>query len=232
VRTELIEKGLSPEQAERWLEILSVSGSREELLEAIRAYVPESEGIEELQALFELLPRREEIRFVPSLARGLGYYTGVIFEVYSLEPPFDGSVAAGGRWDELIGNFLGSDEKYPAVGISFGLEPIIELVKRQEGEEPPRTVTQVYVIPIGKLQKEALRITQRLREAGLKADMDLLGKGISDNLRYANSYGIPYVLLIGQEELKQERVKLRDMRSGTEDLLTLEEAIAKLKRSI
>jgi len=224
---ELLDKGLTEKQAERWLEILSVEGENEEVLEAVRAHVPDSEGIDELIQLFEHLPRREEIRFVPSLARGLGYYTGVIFEVYSLDPPLDSSVAAGGRWDGMIGSFLGGREEYPAVGISFGLEPIIELLKARKGLKG-KTVTQVYVIPIS-LRKEGLSIAQSLRGAGIKADLDLVGKGISENLRYANSYGIPFVLLVGPKEVKEGKVKLRDMRSGEEELLTLEEAILKLK---
>jgi histidyl-tRNA synthetase len=227
VRAELLQKGIAPEGADRWLNILDVAGERAEALEQIHREIPESEGISELLEMFEVLPEREEIRFVPSLARGLAYYTGVIYEVYSVDPPFDSSVAAGGRWDDLIGNYLGGRQQYPAVGISFGLEPIIELLKgRQEGPER-RTVTRVYVIPIA-LRKEALGIAQALRQAGIPTDVDLAGKGISENLRYANAYEIPYALLVGPEEHRQGVVKLRDMRSGEEELLPLEEAIARL----
>ncbi len=230
VRQELIEKGVAPESADRWLDILSVEGSTPEALEAIRREVPESEGIRELLAMFEHLPGRPEVRFVPSLARGLAYYTGVIYEVYSVDPPFDSSVAAGGRWDDLIGNFLGGREKYPAVGLSFGLEPITELLKGrrdQEGTPRRRSVTRVYVAPIA-LQKEALKVAQTLRAAGIPTDLDLAGKGISENLRYANAYGIPYVLILGPEEHRQGKVKLRDMQTGEEELLTLDEAVERL----
>lgn len=227
VLKELREKGLDLQLADRWLEMLRVSGNNEKIFAALRQEVPESEGLRELEELFEYLPKCEEIRFVPSLARGLGYYTGVLFEVKSLDPPLDSSVAGGGRWDNMIGDFLGSDERYPAVGISFGLEPILELLKTLRAS-PRKTVTQVYVIPIG-LKKEGLEIAQQLRKAGIKVDLDLAGKGISDNLRYANSYGIPYALLVGKEEIKQKKVKLRDMRSGEEEMLTLAQAIARLK---
>ena len=228
VRSELLQKGIHPEQADRWLQLLSASGINEEVLQGIRTQLPESQSLEELIQLFEYLPRREEIRFVPSLARGLSYYTGVIFEVKSLDPALDGSVAGGGRWDNMIGDFLESDEKYPAVGISFGLEPIFELLKTIR-TEPRKTVTQVYVIPIG-LKKEGLEIAQKLRQAGVKADLDLAGKGISDNLRYANAYGIPYALLVGKAELQQKKVKLRDMRTGGEEMLTLEQVMARFAK--
>ncbi len=228
VREELHKKGLKADQVDRWLEMLSLSGCSDEILRQLRKALPWSQGLSELIELFEHLPERREIRFVPSLARGLSYYTGVIFEVKSLDPPLDGSVAGGGRWDDMIGNFLGGDERYPAVGISFGLEPIFELLKIRRGGAAQKTVTQVYVISIG-LKQEGLEIAQKLRGAGIKADLDLAGKGISDNLRYANSYGIPYALIVGPSELSQNRVKLRDMRSGQEELLTLEQAIARLK---
>ncbi len=227
VLKQLQEKGLDLQPAGRWLEMLRVVGNNEKILAALRQEIPESEGLRELQQLFEYLPKCEEIRVVPSLARGLGYYTGVLFEVKSLDPPLDGSVAGGGRWDDMIGDFLGSNEKYPAVGISFGLEPILALLKTLRAA-PRKTVTQVYVIPIG-LKKEGLEIAQQLRQAGIKVDLDLAGKGISDNLRYANSYGIPYALLVGVEEMKQQKVKLRDMRSGEEEMLPLEQAIERLK---
>jgi histidyl-tRNA synthetase len=227
VRAELLQKGIAPEGADRWLEILDVAGERAEVLEQIHREVPESEGISQLIEMFAVLPAREEIRFVPSLARGLAYYTGVIYEIYSVDPALDSSVAAGGRWDDLIGNYLGGRQQYPAVGISFGLEPIIELLKgRREGPQR-RTVTRVYVIPIA-LRNEALEIAQALRRAGIPTDLDLAGKGISENLRYANAYEIPHVLLVGPEEHRQGVVKLRDMGSGEEELLPLEEAIARL----
>ncbi len=228
VREELLQKGVTPEQADRWLDILSVEGGTAEALEAIRREVPESEGIRELLEMFDYLPKREEIRFVPSLARGLAYYTGVIYEVYSVDPPFDSSVAAGGRWDDMIGNFLGGREKYPAVGISFGLEPITELIKGTREGPKRKSVTRVYVVPIA-LQREALEIAQALRQAGIPTDLDLAAKGISENLRYANSYEIPYALIVGPEEHRQGKVKLRDMRTGEEALLTLEEVIERLR---
>lgn len=234
VLRELQDKGIETERAERWLRIVKVEGDSKssvgdrERLAALHERVPDSRGARELSELFEFLTEDGRVRFTPSLARGLGYYTGPIFEVYSLEPPFDSAVAAGGRWDEMIGQFLGRDEPFPASGISFGLEPIMELVKSVMGAERQQTVTQVYVVPIG-VQREGLETAQRLRWAGIAADLDLAGRGVSDNLKYANSYDIPYVLLIGPDELERNRLKLRDMGSGEEELLTPDEVIARLQ---
>lgn len=229
VRQELVDKDFATEQADRWLEAMDVRGTNAEVLHALLATVPNSEAHKELTEMLGYLPDDGRVRLLPSLARGLGYYTGAIFEVFSHDPPFDGAVAAGGRWDEMIGDFLGSDHPYPASGISFGLEPITELIKaqREESESQRESVVEVYVVPI-RLQKEGLDITQRLRRAGLNADLDLVGRGVSDNLKFANAYGIPHVVIVGPKELEQDKVTLRDMNTGEEQLLSLDDAIERL----
>ena len=130
------------------------------------------------------------------------------------------SLAGGGRYDSMIGMFIGRGE-YPATGISFGLEPILEALKEKR-KETKKTVTQVLVIPIQTL-KESIKVAKKLRELGLKAEIDLLGRGISNNLSYANSLGIPYVVFAGKQELAKKKVKLRDMKTGKEKMLKLEE---------
>jgi len=230
VERELMEKGV--ENASLLLDTmlsLSLSGrTNEEKINDIKKRV-HSAGIRELEEFFIYLDDRERVRFTPSLARGLAYYTGTIFEVY-LQDSFTSSLAAGGRYDNLIGDFVGTGEKFPAVGISFGLEPITEIIKErqlQTGRVTRKTVTKVFVIPIQEIS-ESRKITQELRRAGINTDMDLIGRGISANLDYANSYNIPYVLIVGPDELKQGKVKLRDMQSGQEELLTLEQVKERL----
>jgi len=236
VAQELREKGLR-EEIDRLLGLATISGSNEERIARIRG-MTESEGLQEIEELFRYLdrPERDQVVFTPSLARGLAYYTGTVFEVYLKDKDKDrglaSSLAAGGRYDDLIGRFVGTDEEIPAVGISFGLEPLMEAVKVKTSEiRSPRSKVEVFVIPIGTAAVEEGRaIAQRLRRAGLKTDMDLLSRGVSANLEYANAYGIPYALLVGPEELAQGRVKLRDMVSGEEELLTVEGVIARLSR--
>ena len=226
VRKELLDKGLEESQIDLWLGAFEHTGSNEEILEALQSLVPDSEGAAAMAELFEILPTSGKVQFVPSLARGLGYYTGMIFEVYSQDPEFGSAVAGGGRYDYLIGDFLGSKDPYPATGISFGLEPICELMKAR-GDISSKTVTEVYVIPIG-LKREGLQIAQELRAAGIKVDIDLAGKGVSANLKHANAYEIPNVIIVGKRELDEGKVTLRNMESGDEASITLEEAIAHL----
>jgi histidyl-tRNA synthetase len=127
-------------------------------------------------------------------------------------------VAAGGRYDEMIGRFLGSGD-YPAVGISFGLDRIFDAYKT---DMPKKSVAQLYIIPIQTFDK-SFRIAQQLREKGVAVDIDLLNRGPTKNLKYANALGIPYVAFLGDEELEQGKVKLRDMQSGDEKLVSVKD---------
>ncbi len=189
-------------------------------------------GYRELEPVLSAL-QDARVVWTPSLARGLSYYTGTIYEVYAEKSSVTGSLAAGGRYDEMIGQFLGGSEKIPAVGISFGLEPILEVLKEKRGDTPVRkTVTQVYVIPFKNLVGEGRRICQELRRAGIRTDMDFSAKGISDGLKYANAYDIPFVVIVGPDEVAQGKVKLRDMRSGEERVLTVEEVVERLRKDL
>ncbi|MFH1439576.1 MAG: ATP phosphoribosyltransferase regulatory subunit [Candidatus Woesearchaeota archaeon] len=215
--------------------------------------------------------KENNVMFSISLARGLSYYTGTVYEVFmsddalsELNLKFKSSLAGGGRYDKMIGDFLGSNREFPAIGISFGIEPItvmINEIKKSELEKSSdddknnnynknnkdntdkygigkddkgyvkKTVTELYVIPIpfDKSARAASKVVEELRNAGLNVDMDISGKGISKNLNYANSYGIPYVLFVGEEELKKKKFKLKDMRAGKEEYLTVKGIVKRLK---
>jgi len=227
VLNEMAERGISRSNAERFL-----AGAQD------RKALKNSEGYRELEPVLSAL-QDPRVVWTPSLARGLSYYTGTIYEVYAKNSSVTGSLAAGGRYDNMIGQFLRAarggtmnspDEVWPAVGISFGLEPILEVLKEKHPERIARkTVTQVYVIPFKTLLAEGRAICQQLRRAGIKTDMDFSAKGISDGLKYANAYEIPFVVIVGPDEVAAGKVKLRDMRSGEEKLLTVDEVPQQIK---
>jgi histidyl-tRNA synthetase len=218
VLREMIERGIARVSAERFL-----SGAQD------REALKKGEGYRELEPVLSAL-QDPRVVWTPSLARGLSYYTGTIYEVYAKNSSVTGSLAAGGRYDNMIGQFLGGSEKIPAVGISFGLEPILEVLKEKHPNRIMRkTVTQVYVIPFKTLLAEGRAICQQLRRAGIKTDMDFSAKGISDGLKYANAYEIPFVVIVGPDEVAVGKVKLRDMRSGEEKLLTVDEVPHQIK---
>ena len=203
-------------KADKVLEIINKNN-----LNYLKTILKNNDGINEIEELLKLT----KAQFDVSLARGLSYYTGTIFEVYLRNSKIKSSVAAGGRYDNMIQNFLESSNKYPAVGISFGIDVILESLEKPEKE----TTTEIYIIPINK-QKESFEIAEKLRENGLNVDMDLIGRGISKNLDYANKLRIPYVIFIGEEELKKDKLKLRNMKTGEESLLSLNDILKKVKR--
>lgn len=192
------------------------------------------QGLKEMKELISNLEDfrvKNEVKISLSLARGLEYYTGTIFEFFSKSGNFKSSLAAGGRYDKMIGKFLGSGREFPAVGISFGLDAILEALKEDNkimaiNKEKDRNF--VYIIPI-KTEKECVGILQNLRNEGICAEMDLLDRSLSKNLEYANRIGAKYVVILGKKELEEKKLKLKDMETGKEEMLEIEKAIEKLK---
>ncbi len=232
VADELEKLGLPSSVIESINDVFIIKGTNTEVLEKLgkKVVCPLAvEGLKELKELYSYLDD-ESIKNVViniSLARGFAYYTGTVFEGYLRESEIKSSICGGGRFDDMIGMYLGSKEKYPACGISFGLDVISEAMKLQ-GLGKDKTVSKVYIIPIGCV-KECFKIAQQLRDAGINTDMDIVGRNISKNMKYANTLSIPYVVIVGEEEMKQQKVKLRDMKSGKEELMSVDDVIKKLK---
>ncbi|MDP3916667.1 MAG: histidine--tRNA ligase [Nanoarchaeota archaeon] len=192
------------------------NGSNDDKIKFIGEFIGKNEGIENLKKIFSEI---EGLNYSPELARGLSYYTGTIFEVFIKESEIKSSVAAGGRYDKMIGDFVGNNNEYPAVGISFGLDVIADALKERKGR---KTVVDIYVVSVGCFD-EARKIVSRFRDGGLNADIDLLDRGISKNLDYASKSGIKYVLFVGKKELEAKKVKLKNMESGEEKVMTVNE---------
>ena len=223
VKKELKEKNINEKIINNIIKIINTKGSNKEKLNKLKKIIKQSDGLKEIVDLLNYLKILNiNVDFDISLARGLAYYTGTVFEGIAKNSKVKGSLCGGGRYDKMIGDFLGKGN-YPAVGISFGLDRIYDSYLEKNKEEQ-KTVTQVYIIPINTFN-ESLKIAEELRNEGVKVDIDLAGKGPSKNLKYANSLSIPYVLFIGEEELKQNKVKLKDMNTGKEELLTAKELI-------
>jgi histidyl-tRNA synthetase len=230
VEKELYELGISKADVKKLTDIMDTRGSNTEILEKIEKLIKTEEGkagIAELRELFDILGNNSSIKLNLALARGLGYYTGIVFEAFLKESKIKSSIAGGGRYDNLIALYLGTKRDYPAAGISFGLEPITEYFKLKK-EKLDQTLTKVFVIPINEFNS-ALAVVQKLRANGISAEIDLLDKGISKNLEYVNSKGIKFAAFIGEHEVKAGKIKLKDMNSGEEELITVEETIIKIK---
>ena len=209
------------------INIINIKGNNSEKISQLKKILKDSRGLNEIEQLLSYLKNLNfEADFDVSLARGLAYYTGAVIETFLKSSSVKSAVCAGGRYDNMIGAFLGKGN-YPAVGVSFGVDRIYDaVVEKQETKQ--KTNTKVYIIPI-KTLNESMKIAQQLRDAGINADIDLNDKGPSKNLEYANSLGTPYVVFVGKKELEENKVKLRDMKSGKEEMMKIEDVINKLK---
>ncbi len=183
------------------------------------------EGLNELKEFFSYFGKKDKVVLNLGLTRGFNYYTGIIFEGFLKQNKIKSSLCGGGRYDNMIGNYIGKNS-YPAVGLSFGLDTIYESIK-PELKDMTKTKTKVYVIPIKTINK-SLKVLDKLRKNKINSDMDIIGKSISKNLDYANKLGIPYVIIIGPKEIEKNKLKLKDLKSGKEFSLSLEKIIKKL----
>jgi len=226
VSAELKDKGYTTAQIKKVFNIIS-DGIK---LKDLKKKIKDEEGLEgivELEELFSYLKRMKikSVVYDIAMARGQAYYTGTVLEVFLKKSKITSSIAGGGRYDDMIGGFVGGGRNIPAVGISFGLVPIIEALK--EGKELVRSVAQLLVIPINDVGL-GLSVIKELRSAGINTDFAIAKKGVGKNLQYANALGIPYTIIIGEKEAKVKKVLLRDMKSGDEKLLTVKQVVKQL----
>ncbi|MBI2558224.1 histidine--tRNA ligase [Candidatus Woesearchaeota archaeon] len=227
VKNELKQQKLDDKKINTILGILNIQGNNQQKISQLKKILKNSEGLVEIEQLLECLKIINlEADFDVSLARGLAYYTGTVIEAFLKSSSVKSAVCAGGRYDGMLGAFLGKGS-YPAVGISFGVDRVYDAIFEKQ-KTAQKTNTQIYIIPI-KTLNESLKIAQQLRNAGINTDIDLLDKSPSRNLEYANSFAIPYVAFIGKKELEENKVKLRDMKSGKEEMIDLQTLLKKLK---
>ncbi|NXK93120.1 SYHC protein, partial [Formicarius rufipectus] len=238
VRSEMVgEKGLSPEAADRIGEYVQLHGGLdliEQLLQDPKLSQNKlaKEGLGDMKLLFEYLTLfgiTGKISFDLSLARGLDYYTGVIFEAVLLQQQNEhvdellgvGSVAGGGRYDGLVGMFDPKGRKVPCVGVSIGIERIFSILEQRlvaSGEKLRTTETQVLVAtPQKRLLAARLKLISELWDAGIKAEM-LYKKDpkLLKQLQYCEDTGIPLAAIVGEQELADGVVKLRDVSTREE----------------
>ncbi len=202
-----------------------------ELIKKLQEYLgEESEGLKEIKELIKYFKEDEQIVFDPLLARGLSYYTGSVFEVYATENKKIGSIGGGGRYDKLISNYLEQKEKkYPAVGISFGLDRIMDVINKLGIKIKYELGAIVFIIPIGDYYEKAFEIANELRKQGIPTDIDLMNRSITKNIKYASNNKIKYALFIGENEIKNQKYKIRNLETGDEEEKNIEEIIKVLK---
>ena len=235
VNEELRNDGISEEAIEKLQPIISLSGSNEEKLEVISQVLAGSEtglkGVEETRFILDTLKAvglNNEIELDLTLARGLNYYTGAIFEVKALDTPM-GSITGGGRYDNLTGIF--GLQGLSGVGISFGADRIYDVLNALD-LYPKEAVnsTQVLFINFGETETAyCLPIVGKLRQAGIRSELFPGKAKMKKQMSYANAKNIPFVVLAGENEMAAGKVTLKNMESGEQTLVTAEELIATVK---
>lgn len=208
--------GLNDNQIEKLLQLFKLS-----LLELNEKYQDTNikelkTGLEELNSLncyINSLNIDKYCKFTPTLARGQDYYTGNVFEVYEKARKLSSSIGGGGRYDNMITNYIGDGNIYPAVGISFGLSSIYELLKNNEevSNEPD---IQIYLIPM-ETEAYSLKIANELRKKNIHVIVEMNKRKIKKCFEWADKQSIPYVIVIGENEIKTNHFMLKNMKSST-----------------
>ena len=234
VNKELLEKGLSEEAVEKLRPILTLQGSNDEKIATLTELLAGSEeglkGIEELKTVLsgiaELHPHAE-VELDVSLARGLNYYTGTIIEVKAKDVEI-GSITGGGRYDNLTGVFGMSG--LSGVGISFGADRIYDVLNQLNlyPEEISASVKVMFVNFGEKEAERARKVVAKLRKNGISAQLYPDSTKMKKQMNFANSEGVPYVGIIGDEELASGKITLKNMQSGEQTQLSEEELIKTL----
>lgn len=226
---EFLKIGINKDQIKKLYQFLQMDA--EELVNIKSENEILNEGIKELETLkkyVEELNLAEYVQFSPSLARGQEYYTGTVFEVYDAKGDIKSSIGGGGRYDKMITDFINDGKQYPAVGISFGLNVIYEILKERE-EFTQKALTDIFIIPMG-TEIECLKIAEILRKADFKVEVEMKTRKMKKSLEYANEENIPYVFILGEDELKQNQVSVKDMKNKTQTTISLENLVEDFKK--
>ncbi|MBS5965951.1 MAG: histidine--tRNA ligase [Finegoldia magna] len=235
VKEELSKLDLDDEQIDSILNFLKIDGTNQEIIEKLESLNIDNElfvcGLEELKFVYEdilsLGVSPDNIKINLSITRGLDYYTGSVFETFFKEYREIGSICSGGRYDSLANNFTKS--KLPGVGMSIGLTRLfyqlqeLNLVKGQQNN------FDCIIIPMKGYEKNAVKLMNDLRSSSVRCMSYLENDKLKKKFNYADKLSVKYVIIIGQDEVEQNKFTLRNMENGNQELLELNQIFEKLK---
>ncbi|MDD6894858.1 MAG: histidine--tRNA ligase [Prevotellaceae bacterium] len=232
VNAELRNDGISEEAIEKLQPIINLTGTNAEKLQVIADVLATSEtgikGVEETRYILDTLEKvglNNEIQLDLTLARGLNYYTGAIFEVKALDTPM-GSITGGGRYDNLTGIF--GMPGISGVGISFGADRIFDVLNTLD-LYPKESVTSTQLLFVNFGQKETeycLPVVAKARKAGIRTEMYPDSSKMKKQMSYANAKGIQFVAIVGENEMNEGKLTLKNMATGEQSLVTADELVA------
>ena len=237
VLDELKELGLSDRAGEAIAEFIGIKGSNGEILASLKQLginnAQFDEGLEELSQVVHYIKcfnvPEANVAIDLTIARGLDYYTGTVYETILNYHPGIGSVCSGGRYDNLAGYY--TKQQLPGVGISIGLTRLFYQIREAQLIQlnQAATLTEVLVIPMNIPIEAAIGVANQLREAGIIAELYFEETKLDKKITYANKLGISYVVLIGEDELKSGLLSLKMMASGAQSTMTVSQIIDTVK---
>ena len=225
---------ISEEKADEILKFIAITGTNSEVLAALEGYCSKNElfdlGVQELRTVIANLAAFgvPEANFAVDLtiARGLDYYTGTVYETTLLDHPEIGSVCSGGRYDNLAGYYI--DKMLPGVGISIGLTRLFYVLDEQKLLNPdlPSSPCDALVLPMTENITAAVALAEELRSNGLRVQLYGENKKFKQKMAYADKLGVPFAVLLGDDEIAAGKCSVKNMKSGQQQLLTAQEAAA------
>ena len=236
VKKELFTLNISECKVDKILEFIQIQGTTEEKIEKLKQLNIQNEmfqkGLEELVEVVKYIPLygvpKENFKIDLKIARGLDYYTGTVYETFLNDYRELGSICSGGRYENLADYY--TDKKLCGVGISIGLSRLFyKLNEMGLIEAKKKTTAEVLVLPMDDKLEYSLEVGTKLREKGIHTEVYLENKKIKAKMKYADRLGIKYTIVIGEEERQEEKVTLKNMETGEQEKLTIEQAIEKIK---
>ena len=232
--------GLTDAQAEEILKFIAITGENRQVLAALGGYTGRSDlfdqGLSELNTVVKYLADfgvpEENFAVDLTIARGLDYYTGTVYETTLLDHPEIGSVCSGGRYDNLAEYY--TDRQLPGVGISIGLTRLFYVLGEQKMLNPdlPTAPADVLVIPMTEDLAPAISLSTKLRAAGIRTQLYTEQKKFKAKMSYADRLGVPYVIILGDDEIAAGVVACKDMASGEQTKLSADDTLALIRKGI
>jgi histidyl-tRNA synthetase len=239
VKEELSSLGIDMKAAGELLELLTHRRSNAETIETLRAMAGKSElldiGVDELATVTGYMSGfgvpDKNLRIDLTIARGLDYYTGTVYETMINSHPEIGSVCSGGRYENLAGYY--TNRKLPGVGISIGLTRLFYVLNENGWlSESQRYPSEVLVIPMSQDYTRAIEVSEYLRRQGISTQIYFEQKKFKARIGYADKLSIPFCVFIGEDEIKEGNVSLKNMTDGTQEKYSLEECAAVIKKAL
>ena len=231
---------VSPENAQQILNFIAITGSNQQVLASLEQYRGKDEtfdaGLDELNTVVKYLGAfgvpESNFQVDLTIARGLDYYTGTVYETSMLDHPEIGSICSGGRYDNLAEYY--TDKKLPGVGISIGLTRLFFVLEDQGylNDELITAPADVLILPMTDDYTHAISLATSLRNGGVRTQVYFEPKKFKAKMSYANKTGIPYVIFLGEDEINQNRVTVKDMRTGEQTTISPTMAVTAIKSNI